>query len=324
MDFLRIYQKHIADALTNANQEKSPRGLYAPIDYLLALGGKRLRPALVLMACEAFGKDPKKALPAAKAVEIFHNFTLMHDDIMDKAVVRRGAQTVHEKWDVNTAILSGDAMLVQAYECLNSYDATLFQSLTKLLSKTALEVCEGQQYDVDFELRGDVRIEEYLEMIRLKTAVLVGCALQMGALVGGATQKAAEQLYAFGEQLGIAFQLQDDYLDTFGDAASFGKRIGGDIVENKKTILVHLTAKNGTPAQREKLSAFLAETPKDESQKIAAVTQLFQDASANKATLEQVQQYTQKAFDALEKVTLSIEMKQRFIAFGNGLMQRTR
>lgn len=324
MEFLTAYQKQIADALMNANRAKSPQGLYAPIDYLLALGGKRLRPALVLMACEAFGKDPKKALPAAKAVEIFHNFTLMHDDIMDKAGVRRGAQTVHEKWDVNTAILSGDAMLVQAYECLNAYDATLFQSLTKLLSKTALEVCEGQQYDVDFESRRDVSIEEYLEMIRLKTAVLVGCALQMGALIGGATKKAAEQLHSFGEQLGIAFQLQDDYLDTFGDAASFGKRIGGDIVENKKTILVHLTTKNGTPAQRKKLGTFLAETPKDELQKIAAVTQLFQEAGADTATLEQVEQYTQKAFEALEKVTLSQEMKQRFIAFGNGLMQRTR
>ena len=324
MEFLNAYQKHIADALTNANQAKSPQGLYAPIDYLLALGGKRLRPALVLMACEAFGKDPKKALPAAKAVEIFHNFTLMHDDIMDKAVVRRGAQTVHEKWDVNTAILSGDAMLVQAYECLNAYDATLFQSLTKLLSKTALEVCEGQQYDVDFESRRDVSIEEYLEMIRLKTAVLVGCALQMGAQIAGASDKDARQLYAFGEQLGIAFQLQDDYLDTFGDAASFGKRIGSDIVENKKTILVHLTTKNGTAAQREKLAAFLAETPKEELQKIAAVTQLYQEAGADTATLEQVQQYTQKAFEALEKVSLSPEMKQRFIAFGNGLMQRTR
>ena len=324
MEFLTTYQKQIADALTNANQEKSPQGLYAPIDYLLALGGKRLRPVLVLLVCEAFGKDPKKALPAAKAVEIFHNFTLMHDDIMDKAVVRRGAQTVHEKWDVNTAILSGDAMLVQAYKCLNVYDATLFQSLTKLLSKTALEVCEGQQYDVDFESRDDVSIEEYLEMIRLKTAVLIGCALQMGAQIAGASDADARQLYAFGEQLGIAFQLQDDYLDTFGDTASFGKRIGGDIVENKKTILVHLTTKNGTPAQREKLRSLFAETAKDESQKIAAVTQLFQDAGADTATLEQVQLYTQKAFEALEKVTLSPEMKQRFIAFGNGLMQRTR
>lgn len=323
MEFLSAYQKIVADSLTGTNQKKSPQGLYQPIDYLLALGGKRLRSVLVLMTCEAFGKEANKALPAAQAVEIFHNFTLMHDDIMDKAALRRGAQTVHEKWDINTAILSGDAMLIQAYECLNEYDATLFQSLTKLLSKTALEVCEGQQYDVDFELRSDVTIEEYLEMIRLKTAVLVGCAMQMGALTGGASAQDAAQLYSFGEQLGIAFQLQDDYLDTFGDAASFGKRIGGDIIENKKTILVHLTHQNGTPEQREKLNVLFANTPKNEDQKIADVTQVFKEAGADAATLAQVKLYTQNAFDALEKVTLEKEMHQRFITFGNWLMQRT-
>jgi len=323
MEFLIAYQKLIGDALISANHEKSPQGLYAPIDYLLALGGKRLRPSLVLMACEAFGQEATNALPAAQAVEVFHNFTLMHDDIMDKAALRRGAQTVHEKWDVNTAILSGDAMLIQAYECLNGYDAPLFQSLTKLLSKTALEVCEGQQYDVDFESRKDVSIEEYLEMIRLKTAVLVGCAMQMGAQIAGASDKDAKQLYTFGEQLGIAFQLQDDYLDTFGNADSFGKRIGGDIVENKKTILVHLTHKNGTSAHRDKLELLLAQTPEDDAQKIADVTHLFQGAGADVATLEQVQRYTQKAFESLEKVNLKKEMKQRFIDFGNALMQRT-
>lgn len=324
MDFVDAYQKYLTGALTNPNQGKLPKGLYAPIDYLLALGGKRLRPVLVLMACEALGKDPRAALPAAKAVEIFHNFTLMHDDIMDKAIVRRGAQTVHEKWDINTAILSGDAMLIQAYQSLNGYPTELFLSLTQLLSKTALEVCEGQQYDVDFESRDNVSIEEYLEMIRLKTAVLVGCALQMGAQIAGASEEDAKQLYAFGEQLGIAFQLQDDYLDTFGDSASFGKRIGGDIVENKKTILVHLTAQNGTPRQRENLHSFFTDTTKDASEKIEVVTQLFQEVGADIATLNQVKLYTQKAFVALEKVSLTSEMKKRFIDFGNGLMQRTR
>ncbi len=323
MEFLTAYQKLVADSLKHLNQGKSPEGLYQPIDYLLDLGGKRLRPVLVLMACEAFGKKAEAALPAALAVEVFHNFTLMHDDIMDKASMRRGAQTVHEKWDINTAILSGDAMLVQAYIFLNGYESKLFQSLTTLFSKTALEVCEGQQYDVDFESRDDVRIEDYLEMIRLKTAVLVGCAMQMGAAVGGATSKDAQQLYLFGEQLGIAFQLQDDYLDTFGEAASFGKRIGGDIAENKKTVLVHLALRNSTENQQNELQKWLSETPKDETEKIAAVTKIFKETGADEATLSLVQQYTQQAFNALEKVALNLEMKQRFVAFGNWLMQRT-
>ncbi len=323
MDFLITYQKLVSDSLSEINQGKSPQGLYAPIDYLLALRGKRLRPVLVLMACEAFGKDPKEALLAAHAVEVFHNFTLMHDDIMDNASIRRGAQTVHEKWDLNTAILSGDAMLVQAYTFLDGYEPQLFQSLTTLFSKTALEVCEGQQYDVDFESRNDVSIENYLEMIRLKTAVLVGCSMQMGAWVGGASNEDAQLLYQFGEQLGIAFQLQDDFLDTFGDAANFGKRIGGDISENKKTILVHLANINGTENQRNELQKWLSETPKDDTEKIVAVTQLFKDTGADTATLDYVQDFTQQAFDALEKVNLSQDMRQRFVAFGNWLMQRT-
>lgn len=323
MDFLVAYQKSIADSLSNLNRGKSPRNLYEPIDYLLSLSGKRLRPVLVLMAYEAYAKNIEKAMPAAKAIEVFHNFTLMHDDIMDEAGVRRGSATVHEKWDVNTAILSGDAMLIQAYECLNDYDATLFQLLTKRLSKTALEVCEGQQFDVDFESRTDVTIEEYLEMIRLKTAVLVGCALQMGALVGGASDKDAHHLFHFGELLGIAFQLQDDYLDTFGDAATFGKRIGGDIVENKKTILVHLAYLNGSTEHRNSLQKWFTETSNGETEKIEAVTQIFKETGADTATLAHVNSYTQMAFDALEKVELSDNVKQRFIAFGNWLMQRT-
>lgn len=323
MDFLTSYQQRIAASLSAFNYGKTPEGLYNPIDYLLNLGGKRLRSVLVLMGCEAFGTDAEKALPAAKAVEVFHNFTLMHDDIMDKASKRRGAQTVHEKWDVNTAILSGDAMLIQAYECLNSYDASQFSVLTKLLSKTALEVCEGQQFDVAFEQRTDVRIDEYLEMIRLKTAVLVGCSMQMGALVGGATKKDAELLYQFGEQLGIAFQLQDDYLDTFGDAASFGKRIGGDIAENKKTILVHLAMQLGSATQKTALQAWLNQVPKDETKKIKAVTQLFKDTTADQATLNEVQIFTQKAFESLDKVALGEDHKQRFYDFGRWLMERT-
>jgi geranylgeranyl diphosphate synthase type II len=323
MEFLKAYQKLLDASLISANKDKAPHGLYAPIDYLLSLGGKRLRPVLVLMACEAFGKAPKAGLAAAKAVEIFHNFTLMHDDIMDKAAMRRGQQTVHQKWDVNTAILSGDAMLIQAYACLNEYPPEQFKSLTQLLSKTALEVCEGQQHDVDFETSAAVSITQYLEMIRLKTAVLVGCAMEMGARIGGADPVHAKQLYCFGEQLGIAFQLQDDYLDTFGDAATFGKRIGGDIAENKKTILVHLTHAHGTPEQQQELTRWFSDTPKDDSTKISAVTELFKAAKADKATLAEVARYTKNAFDVLEGIPLKTEHMQRFKDFGNWLMKRT-
>lgn len=323
MEFLTTYEQLLSASLTSANKNKVPKGLYAPIDYLLSLGGKRLRPVLVLMACEAFGKDAKEGLSAAKAIEIFHNFTLMHDDIMDNAVVRRGKQTVHQKWDINTAILSGDAMLIQAYECLNVYPSDQFKALTQLLSKTALEVCEGQQLDVDFETSSDVSIAEYLEMIRLKTAVLVGCAMEMGALIGGADLASAKLLYRFGEQLGIAFQLQDDYLDTFGDPATFGKRIGGDIAENKKTILVHLTYANGTVSQQQELTRWFSEKHKDDSTKIMAVTKLFKAVNADSAALAEVARYTKNAFDVLDGIPLNAMHQQRFKDFGNWLMKRT-
>ena len=323
MEFLTAYQQLLDASLISANKDKAPQGLYAPIDYLLSLGGKRLRPILVLMACEAFGKEAKAGLAAAKAVEIFHNFTLMHDDIMDKAAVRRGQQTVHQKWDINTAILSGDAMLIQAYACLNEYSSEQFKALTQLLSKTALEVCEGQQHDVNFETSAEVSIAQYLEMIRLKTAVLVGCAMEMGARIGGADPADAKQLYRFGEQLGIAFQLQDDYLDTFGDAATFGKRIGGDIAENKKTILVHLTHAHGTPEQQQELARWFSDTPKDDSTKITAVTELFKAAKADTATLAEVARYTKNAFAVLDGIPLKMAHMQRFKDFGNWLMKRT-
>lgn len=323
MEFLTAYRQLIDASLISLNKDKAPQGLYAPVDYLLSLGGKRLRPVLVLMACEAFGKDAKAGLAAARAVEIFHNFTLMHDDIMDNAAVRRGQQTVHKKWDVNTAILSGDSMLIQAYACLNEYPSDQFKALTQLLSTTALELCEGQQHDVDFETSSNVSIAQYLEMIRLKTAVLVGCAMEMGARIGGADPEDAKQLYRFGEQLGIAFQLQDDYLDTFGNSATFGKRIGGDIAENKKTILVHFTNAHGTPAQRKELNRWFLDTPVDAGTKITAVTELFKSAKADTSTLTEVARYTKNAFDVLDGIPLKTLHSQRFKDFGNWLMKRT-
>ena len=227
MNLSKANQQAFESALEDFYKDQSPQNLYLPIQYLLDLGGKRIRPLLTLMAGEAYGVSAKDTIGAAMAVEVFHNFTLMHDDIMDKARIRRGKPTVHEKWDVNTAILSGDAMLIKAYQSLESYPTDVFQKLTRLLSKTAIEVCEGQQHDMDFETRPNTSEVEYLEMIRLKTAVLVGCALQMGAIIGGASEEDQQVIYDFGIQLGLAFQLQDDYLDTFGDQDTFGKKIGG-------------------------------------------------------------------------------------------------
>ena len=231
------YQQFISDYLDSQYETKEPRNLYEPIHYILKLGGKRMRPVLTLMTTEIFDADYKKALPAALAVEVFHNFSLVHDDIMDDAPLRRGNETVHEKWDTNTAILSGDAMLILAYQYFEQYKTEVFRDLAKLFSKTALEVCEGQQWDVDFETRTDVSIPEYLKMIEYKTAVLVAAAMKMGAIVAEASVENADLIYGFGLNLGLAFQLQDDYLDAFGDPKTFGKQVGGDIIENKKTYL---------------------------------------------------------------------------------------
>src|SRR5690606_37585636 len=219
------YQSFISDYLTTKDLGKEPQSLYEPVAYILSLGGKRLRPVLTLMTAEIFGTSYQKALNAALAVEIFHNFSLIHDDIMDDAPLRRGKQTVHEKWNINTGILSGDAMLIMAYQLFECYEPEIFRELAKLFSKTALEVCEGQQYDIDFENRDDVTIAEYLKMIEYKTAVLVGAAMQMGAIVAGVSTDDQKHIYEFGKNLGIAFQLQDDYLDAFGDPETFGKQV---------------------------------------------------------------------------------------------------
>ena len=247
------YRDAFESGLKNYLDKKSPKNLYEPIQYILNLGGKRIRPLLVLMSADLFGKKYKEAVNAALAIEIFHNFTLVHDDIMDSAELRRGSATVHNKWNINTGIISGDVMLIKAYQALEEYENPLFSKLTKLLNKTALEVCEGQQYDIDFEEKEDVNQNNYLEMIRLKTAVLIGCALKMGALIADASEDDLEAIYEFGELLGIAFQIQDDYLDVYGDSISFGKKIGGDIIENKKTILFHYAMSNGSINEKKEL-----------------------------------------------------------------------
>jgi geranylgeranyl diphosphate synthase type II len=268
--------------------KKEPSNLYEPIRYILSLGGKRLRPVLTLMASEVFDTDCKNALAAATAVEVFHNFSLIHDDIMDDAPLRRGNETVHEKWDINTGILSGDAMLILAYQYFEEYEPSIFRELAKLFSKTALEVCEGQQYDVDFETRDDVTIPEYLKMIEYKTAVLVGAAMKMGAIVAQTSEENANLIYDFGLNLGLAFQLQDDYLDAFGDPKTFGKQVGGDIIENKKTYLYLKALEFASEDSRKQLTHLFSIQPDDNTNKIDSVKEIFDSTGASAATKKQL------------------------------------
>lgn len=322
MQSIGHYQQIVSDYFNTTSLEKDPINLYRPIQYIVSLGGKRMRPVLTLMAAETFGIDCRKALPAAIAVEIFHNFSLVHDDIMDGAPLRRGHQTVHEKWDLNTGILSGDAMLILAYRYFEQYEPEVFQSLAKLFSKTALEVCEGQQWDVDFEQRDDVTEPEYLRMIEYKTAVLVAAALKMGGIVAQTTQENCDLIYNFGLNLGIAFQLQDDCLDAFGDPETFGKQVGGDIIENKKTYLYLKALEQGNPFERENLLQWFAVQPEDHSDKVVAVKNIFKHTGADVATKMAIEQYTLKAFVTLEKMDIAPEKKQMLRTFGKNLMQR--
>ena len=253
MKAIETYQKQFLAYLENYKSVREPKNLYQPIEYILNLGGKRLRPVLTLMTADCFEGNVNNALDAALAVEVFHNFSLIHDDIMDAAPLRRGHQTVHEKWDLNTGILSGDAMLIMAYQLFENYPPDVFQKLAILFSKTALEVCEGQQYDIDFETRDTVSISEYLKMIEYKTAVLVGAAMKMGAIIANASVEDQDRSYEFGKNLGIAFQLQDDYLDVFGDPDTFGKQVGGDIIENKKTFLYLKALEFSSESDQQKL-----------------------------------------------------------------------
>lgn len=301
---------------------RDPENLYAPINYILNLGGKRLRPVLTLMTADLFDGKHQDALKAAMAIEIFHNFSLVHDDIMDDAPLRRGKQTVHEKWDLNTGILSGDAMLIVAYQYFEHYSPETFKELAKLFSKTAVEVCEGQQYDIDFESRDDVQIDEYIKMITFKTAVLVGAAMEMGAIVANASKRDAEAIYGFGLNLGIAFQLMDDYLDAFGDPESFGKQVGGDIIENKKTFLYLKTLENLDEVQAMQLHHLFSITPTDNSDKIQAVKDLMISSGAATQTQKEIEKYTQKALDILNGLGIEDSKKVRLKEFALSLMNR--
>ncbi|WP_447635736.1 polyprenyl synthetase family protein [Flavobacterium microcysteis] len=322
MHSISEYQDGFLNYLESQKIVKEPKSLYEPIQYILSLGGKRIRPILTLMAAEIFDQEYKKALPAALAVEVFHNFSLVHDDIMDDAPLRRGKETVHEKWNINTGILSGDAMLILAYQYFEKYEPVIFQSLAKLFSKTALEVCEGQQWDVDFENRDDVTIPEYLKMIEYKTAVLVAAAMKMGAIIAETSVENGEAIYDFGLNLGIAFQLQDDYLDAFGNPETFGKQVGGDIIENKKTYLYLKTLQFATPEEKEQLLHLYSIQPTDNSEKINSVKEIFNHTGASKATQEAIKEYTFKAFETLEKLNIDQDKKAVLKAFGENLMGR--
>lgn len=316
------YKSAVADYINQINFKKEPKELYEPIGYIANLGGKRLRPLLTLFAAEVFGAKPTDAIHAAVAIELFHNFSLIHDDIMDEAPLRRGNKTVHEKWNLNTGILSGDAMLILAYQYFENYEPAIFKDLAKLFSKTALEVCEGQQLDINFETRNNVSIPEYIKMIEYKTAVLVGAALEMGAIVAKTSENNKVAIYNFGRDLGIAFQLQDDYLDAFGETATFGKQIGGDILENKKTYLYLRSLENASNDDKTELLNWFSS--KDGGQeKIEAVKSLFEKTNATNDTQLLIEEYTQKALLQLETLEIPYHFKEELKEFALSLMSRT-
>ncbi|WP_235296786.1 polyprenyl synthetase family protein [Portibacter marinus] len=301
-----------------------PSNLYQPIEYMMNLGGKRIRPVLVMMACEMFSGDPEKAMDAALALEVFHNFTLVHDDIMDKAETRRGEATVHEKWNENLAILSGDAMLIMSYRLLGQYEnPQLKVKLFDIFSKLASELCEGQQMDMNFESSDDVHVDDYLKMVTLKTGVLIAGALKMGALIGGASDEDSEKLYQFGKNIGIAFQLQDDLLDTFGTYEKVGKKIGGDIVQNKKTYLYLKAIELAGNKVKEKLTSLYSEhTSGKEQKKINEVTNIFKSLVVDEYARQVRDAYLDLSYAHLDAIVLPIENKVEIKNLGKQLINR--
>lgn len=308
--------------LKELSLQREPLQLYEPVDYILSIGGKRIRPCLTLMAHNMYSDEITGAIPAALAVEIFHNFTLLHDDIMDNAPTRRNHDTVHERWDENTAILSGDAMMILSYEQLLSLDENSFRQVFKLFNKTALEVCEGQQYDMNFENESRVGVDEYLEMIRLKTAVLIAASLAIGGITAGAGTADVERLYSFGQNLGIAFQLQDDYLDSFAKGTGFGKKIGGDIAANKKTYMLISALNSADNAQVTRLEKWLGAMPRDPEEKILAVRTIFQELGTDRLTRELADRYFTDAMDSLSQIAVPESRKAELKRIVNFLMQR--
>lgn len=323
--FEKLRTEYLAYAAKQHFQSYQPRELYEPLDYILSLGGKQMRPILLLSAARLFNEETvKSSLPAAYAIELFHNFSLIHDDIMDKASVRRGKATVHEKFGNNTAILSGDVMLVYAYQYLASLKTDSLQELLRIFNDTAIGVCEGQQMDMNFEKLDIVSVDSYIRMIELKTSVLLYGAMKIGALLAGADKEDAENIAEFGRTMGIAFQLQDDYLDSFGDEKTFGKRIGGDIVQNKKTYLYIKALALAAESDRKQLYDWysnIIETDREE-QKIGEVKSIFLSSGAVDALEREIEKYRNKALDAISKVNADSSKKEELISFLHFIMQR--
>jgi geranylgeranyl diphosphate synthase type II len=311
----------IEEEIKRLNQT-SPRNLYEPIGYALSMGGKRLRPVMALLACNLFRDSVEQALPAAMAIEVFHNFTLLHDDIMDGAEMRRNSPSVYKKYNENIAILSGDAMSIMAYNYLLKCKTTDPSSMISLFSATALEVCEGQQFDMDFESRTDVSIPEYLNMIRLKTAVLLACSLKLGALAASADLKTADLLYEFGLNLGIAFQLQDDLLDVFADQDKFGKKIGGDIVSNKKTFLLLKALELSEGETRAELQRWISATDFDTVEKVRAITDIYNGLNIKAITENCIEEYYQLALSTWRKIDVEQERKEKLLQLAQMIMDR--
>ena len=321
---ISLLEKIIDDSIRKVLKDYQPRTLFDPAQYILSLGGKRLRPLLTLMAADLFGKDPEDVIDAALAVEIFHNFSLVHDDLMDKADLRRGYPTVHKKWTENSAILSGDALVIEAYRYIAKVPVDVLPDILELFTTTAMEICKGQQYDMDFEQRLDVTEEEYIEMIYLKTAVLIGCALKIGAIIAGAATEDADLLYKFGINIGLAFQLKDDLLDVYGNPETFGKKIGGDILCNKKTFLLIKCLKNASDEQRVELNKWLTATAYDPEEKIKFVKNIYDELNLRFIVENLIEKYYLASLDFLSSINIADDRKRNLISLAENLMYRER
>lgn len=314
--------KMVNEFLDHLSYDRKPESLYEPIKYVLSMGGKRIRPTLMLLAYNLYKENPEDILMNACALETYHNYTLLHDDLMDNADMRRGHLTVHKKWNDNTAILSGDSMLVLAFHRMMQCDTKHLKDILDLFTVSALEIGEGQQYDMEFETRNDVKEEEYIEMIRLKTSVLLACALKIGAILADASAEDAENLYKFGEQIGLAFQLQDDYLDVYGDSKVFGKEIGGDITSNKKTYMLINAFNKANDAQREELTRWVSARDFDRNEKVDAVTRLYNEIGIDQLAQDKIAYYFAQSKKYLDAVNVPEEKKEELRKYAQKMMKR--